>query len=209
MAERYSSMSRILMEFVDNSLDDAESFYDADARAYRRAVTIDVHVSREGRRIRIVDNCRGMAPTTLSRVVMRVGESRKRGVSFVNGQFGFGMQSFRAACARLTVRSRSRSSAEGAEAGTSGETMDRREDAMPGAHQICIERTQSDGFELEAVGFDELYGSALLDGTGTEVTLEGFDAQWVDDSFAPLPVSPAVGPRTPAMLGPAPWTPTL
>ena len=33
---------------------------------------------------------RGMSPDTLSRVVMRVGESRKRGASFVNGQFGFG-----------------------------------------------------------------------------------------------------------------------
>ena len=39
-------------------------------------------------------------------MVMRVGESGKRGASFVNGQFGFGMQAFRAACATLTVRSR-------------------------------------------------------------------------------------------------------
>merc|ERR1719506_3594827 len=106
MAERYSSTSRILMEFIDNSLDDAEALYDAAAAAYRREVSISVYVSRAERTLRIVDNCRGMSPSTLSRVVMRVGESQKRGASFVNGQFGFGMQAFRAACSTLTVRSR-------------------------------------------------------------------------------------------------------
>jgi len=77
------------MEFVDNSLDDAEALFDAATGAYTRDVTIAVYVSRVERTLRIVDNCRGMAPDTLSRVVMRVGESRKRGASFVNGQFGF------------------------------------------------------------------------------------------------------------------------
>ena len=92
MAERYSSTSRILMEFVDNSFDDAEALFDAGAQAYIRPVSIDVFVSRQRRTLRIVDNCRGMPPEVLARVVMRVGESRKRGASFVNGQFGFGMQ---------------------------------------------------------------------------------------------------------------------
>ena len=96
MAERYLSTSRILMEFVDNALDDAEALYDGEADAYLRPVTVDVHVSRAQGSLRIVDNCRGMAPDVLSRVVMRVGESRKRGASFVNGQFGFGMQARRA-----------------------------------------------------------------------------------------------------------------
>ena len=74
------------MEFVDNSFDDAETLYDSATGAYIRAVNIDVHVSRRERTLRIVDDCRGMQPDTLSRVVMRVGESRKRGASFVNGQ---------------------------------------------------------------------------------------------------------------------------
>ena len=34
MAERYLSTSRILMEFVDNALDDAEALYDGEADAY-------------------------------------------------------------------------------------------------------------------------------------------------------------------------------
>ena len=37
MAERYVSTSRILMEFVDNSLDDAENFFDHETGAYMRA----------------------------------------------------------------------------------------------------------------------------------------------------------------------------
>ena len=113
------------MEYVDNSLVDAESFYDHVAGTYRRAVYIDVFVSNERRTLRIVDNCRGMPPDVLSRVVMRVGESKKRGVSLVNGQFGLGMQSFRAACSTLTVTSRA---------------------AGDNAYRICVEREQGDGF---------------------------------------------------------------
>lgn len=120
MAERYTSTSRILMEFVDNAFDDAEALYEtqgingetgaetesetstesetesetaeSETAGYSRPVFIDVSVSRSERTVRILDNCRGMTPETLARVVMRVGESEKRGASFVNGQFGFGMQ---------------------------------------------------------------------------------------------------------------------
>ena len=56
MAERYSSTSRILMEFVDNCLDDAESLYDAEAGGYVRPITIDVFVSRASRTLRILDD---------------------------------------------------------------------------------------------------------------------------------------------------------
>ena len=141
MAERYVSTSRILMEFVDNSLDDAENFFDHETGAYGRAVDIRVYVSRNDRTLRIVDNCNGMAPDQLSRVVMRVGESRKRGASFVNGQFGFGMQAFRAACTTLTVKTRASSA--------------------PTTYQIRVRRDQSDGFALEAVD-DEFRDAAAV-----------------------------------------------
>ncbi|EOD29269.1 hypothetical protein EMIHUDRAFT_434638 [Emiliania huxleyi CCMP1516] len=167
MADRYGSTSRILMEFVDNSLDDAESLYEPAKGAYRREVRVDVFVSRRGRRLRIVDNSRGMPPETLARVVMRVGESRKRGASFVNGQFGFGMQSFRAACSSLTVRSA----------------------AADRAHQIRVERSQSDGFLLEPLAPTAPEAAALCGGSGTEVLLQGFDAQWVDESFTAAAVA--------------------
>ena len=155
MAERYSSTSRILMEFIDNSLDDAEAFYDTEAGAYSRSVSISVHVSREDRTIRIVDDCRGMAPPTLSRVVMRVGESRKRGASFVNGQFGFGMQAFRAACSSLTVLSRTSAPSEAG-------------GAPPAevAYQIQVDREKSGGFQLQLLKDDALAATGLAGTTG-------------------------------------------
>ena len=69
MAERYVSTSRILMEFIDNSLDDAESGYRPETTSYSQPVDIRVYVSRTKRSIRIVDNCRGMPPDVLSRWV--------------------------------------------------------------------------------------------------------------------------------------------
>lgn len=175
MAERYASTSRILMEFVDNAFDDAESLYDTNAGSYSRPVSIDVSVSRKERTLRIVDNCNGMAPDTLSRVVMRVGESGKRGSSFVNGQFGFGMQAFRAACSSMTVRSRS--------ALVGGKLLE----PAPPPFQIRVDRTQSDGFALEALEPRSAEAASLYSSTGTEVELSGFDSQWVDETFAMSP----------------------
>ena len=121
MAERYTSTPRVLMEFVDNAIDDAEAFYrrveqeggneaeegEGDAGesfgAYEREVEVNVFVCEESKRIRVVDNCRGMPREVLQRVVLNVGESKKRGVAFLNGQYGFGMQAFRTCCESLTV----------------------------------------------------------------------------------------------------------
>ena len=186
MAERYSSTSRILMEFVDNGLDDAEALFDSETGSYQREVTIDVFVSRASRTLRILDNCRGMSPDTLSRVVMRVGESRKRGASFVNGQFGFGMQAFRAACSTLTVRSSSSTMTttttttthlSSSTAGSSGGAP------KTSAFQIRVQR-EKDEFQLEPLPESAPEASALVGRTGTEVLLEGFDPQWVDESFS-------------------------
>ena len=82
---------------------------------------------------------------------MRVGESRKRGVSFVNGQFGFGMQAFRAACSSLTVRSRH-------ETADFGKLVN---EANNDVYQIHIDRAQSDGFALESLNGDDLDGTAF------------------------------------------------
>lgn len=185
MAERYSSTSRILMEFVDNGLDDAESLFDAESGAYSREVTIDVYVSRSRRTLRILDNARGMSPETLSRVVMRVGESRKRGASFVNGQFGFGMQAFRAACSTLTVRSSSSTPSSTTTTTThlSSTAATESAEAKATAFQIRVQR-EKDSFQLEPLPPTAPEASSLLGRTGTEVLLEGFDPQWVDETFS-------------------------
>ena len=109
---------------------------------YSRPVRIRVFVSQTQRTIRIVDDCRGMAPDVLSRVVMGVGESHKRGLSFVNGQFGFGMQAFRAACARLTVRSRHGGAGADFTVGGLGQ-------AAGDVYEISVDRSQSEGFMIQ------------------------------------------------------------
>jgi len=111
MAERYTSTRRILMEFVDNSFDDVEMFFDNSTNSYTRQVTIRVVVDRDQRSIVVIDNCRGMEADKLCKVTTDVGMSDKRMQSLANGQFGFGMQAFRACCKRLRVRSRTRSDA--------------------------------------------------------------------------------------------------
>lgn len=57
-----------------------------------------------------MDNCRGMSVMELQRLVERVGESSKKGVSWLNGRFGFGVHSFRAAAEALVVRTKQRGS---------------------------------------------------------------------------------------------------
>lgn len=111
MAERYTSTRRILMEFVDNSFDDAEAFFDEATDSYTRPVRIRVVVDPDQRTLAVIDNCQGMDPNKLAKVTTDVGMSEKRGQSFANGQFGFGMQAFRACCKRLRVRSRTGSEA--------------------------------------------------------------------------------------------------
>ncbi len=44
-----------------------------------------------------------MSEQGLLRIVQGVGDSRKRGKSWQNGQFGFGMHAFRAAAQRLAI----------------------------------------------------------------------------------------------------------
>lgn len=97
VARRYESTERILMEYVDNALDDAELLYREQGQAYPYEIHIDVTIDIENRSVTVRDNCCGMEKETLERIVRNVGESQKRGLTWVNGRFGFGVQAFRAA----------------------------------------------------------------------------------------------------------------
>jgi hypothetical protein len=57
---------------------------------------------QKNRTLRIIDNCRGMSPTQLNALVCSVGESKKKSVPWLNGKFGFGVHSFRAAAKTIT-----------------------------------------------------------------------------------------------------------
>lgn len=46
IAQRYTRTSRIIMEYVDNSLDDSEALFNASDKTYEREIKIDVYINR-------------------------------------------------------------------------------------------------------------------------------------------------------------------
>lgn len=107
IAQRYSRLSRILMEYVDNSLDDAEKLYHRGKKTYKRQIKIKIAIGLEPASVVITDNVNGMDRKQLTRLIQNVGESMKHS-RFTNGQFGFGVHAFRAACKHMRVVSRAK-----------------------------------------------------------------------------------------------------
>jgi len=140
------------MEFVDNSLDDAEELYQGSKR-YPYPIRVVVSFDTASKTLSVSDNCRGMNGEKLESLVTQVGESTKKGVPWLNGQFGFGLHSFRAAAKNCTVLSKTSSSK------AIGFTLSRS--------SLAIEQPE----EVEEFGSD----------TGTKVVLSGFDKHWWKD----------------------------
>lgn len=104
VATIYTDINRVFMEFIDNSLDAAEEFYDNKSNTYSKE--IDINIKFSGRFydeffVEIKDNCKGIAD--LERVVKKIGNSNKKDIPQVNGQFGFGMYSFLSVCEKLII----------------------------------------------------------------------------------------------------------
>jgi len=154
IAQRYSRLSRILMEYVDNSLDDAEKLFDRNTQCYQRPISIIVEIETKPGRVTITDNCTGMSNDQLCRLIQNVGESMKHS-KFTNGQFGFGVHAFRAACKNLRVCSRTEGNSE--------------------ISQININRSSN-----KFTGCLKAEDSKLTHRTGSEVVMFGFDNAWVD-----------------------------
>ena len=102
----YNDTNRIFMEYIDNSLDSAEDFFDSKANTYSKKITISLSLEgssyKEGC-VTIIDNCSGFK---ISKVVESVGYSVKQSQFSTNGQFGYGIYSFMAACEELKVFSK-------------------------------------------------------------------------------------------------------
>lgn len=205
IAQRYTRTSRIIMEYVDNSLDDSEVLYDAAKGEYSRPIEVDVRIHRqkaneakEGETsapqaaasaasvpshsmeslvnpeaakkkkdkkkkkeaedkvtVRCSDNCRGMTKEILSRLVVNVGESNKRGSKFTNGQFGFGVHAFRAAAGRIKFKTKVKGKR------TLELTIDRESEYFP--HPKNVKNEKEDGIQHES---------------GTHVEVSQFDNTW-------------------------------
>lgn len=146
-------MARILMEYVDNALDDAERYYNEESGIYSKNVKIQIGISHNPHCVVITDNCNGMSKQQLTRLIQNVGESQKHS-KFTNGQFGFGVHAFRAASKTLTVWSKT-------EGGDTYELHIDRESAVFNAPTI------SENFKIKHVG-------------GTQVMLRDIDATWIE-----------------------------
>ena len=156
IARRYESTDRILMEFVDNALDDAEALYRANAETYPFEVRIDLAVDVRHRLVTVTDNCRGMRQQTLERIVQNVGESQKKGITWVNGQFGFGVHAFRAAADSIQFRTKH----------------------AEGDHiELQLSRDQHRGIRRPWASSESFVTDT---GTGTSVTIGPIDEDWFE-----------------------------
>lgn len=154
VAKRYETTERVLMEYVDNALDDAEVLFRENGNTYPYPIRIDIAINRANRAVTIQDNCRGMRRETLERVVRNIGESQKRGQTWVNGRFGFGVHAFRAAAESVSFQSKHELSSN---------------------HTLTLQRDQHRGIK-EAKRLDDPFPTDR--GTGTIVAVTGFEADW-------------------------------
>ncbi len=108
IASLYNDVNRIFMEYIDNSIDNADVHYFSErTNSYSKRVKIDIQVignNYKDGQIIITDNCNGI--TNFTKVVESIGDSEKKNNRFTNGQFGFGIYSFMAACSTLIVSSK-------------------------------------------------------------------------------------------------------
>lgn len=105
IASLYNDTNRIFMEYIDNSIDSADhNFFDQTLNSYSRPIEIilkiDGRTVKDGR-VSILDNCFGI--TNFTKIVSHIGNSDKKEQAWTNGQFGYGIYSFMAACEKLEV----------------------------------------------------------------------------------------------------------
>jgi len=154
IAQRYTTLSRILMEYVDNSLDDAERYFNRETGIYSKNVKIQIGISHNPHCVVITDNCNGMDKKQMTRLIQNVGESQKHS-KFTNGQFGFGVHAFRAAAKSLTIWSKT----GGAD---TYELHIDRDSAVFNSPKV------SEAFQIKHVG-------------GTQVVLRDLDNSWIEN----------------------------
>lgn len=158
----YSDSNRVLIEFIDNSIDSAEKYFDVKNNTYKKPIKITLEIvgknTKDGSVI-VSDNCEGI--TNLESVVQSFGNSRKRGQAETNGQFGFGMCSFLASCEKLEITTKTENG--------KAERID-----------ILKQHFDVDNHESFLFGDIEFVKNFSID-SGTQITLSVFDKNsWKD-----------------------------
>lgn len=150
ISQQYSSVPhRVIMEFIDNSLDAAEEFFDSTSNAYTKPINIQIRINSISNEpsIEIEDNCTGILD--VGRLVHEIGNSSKKNNVWTNGQFGFGIYSFMAIAEKLCIYTKT--------------------DNMSGK-QLCLLRSMFDQDEAPSIEIDHYPAAAV----GTLVRLTGF-----------------------------------
>lgn len=107
ISDQYSSTPhRVIMEFIDNSLDSAEEYFNSATNSYEKNIKIKVTIGKyQGNQaILVEDNCTGIID--VKRIVQEIGNSNKKTNRWTNGQFGFGIYSFMAIAESLVIHTR-------------------------------------------------------------------------------------------------------
>lgn len=116
LSEGYGSLSKALMEYIDNAFDSAEDFYNEKTEQYTREVNIEILINRTKNEIIVRDNCEGMNFEIICGLANSINESEKKRReqkrAWVNGQFGLGAHAFRFFAQELRVTSQQKDSKE-------------------------------------------------------------------------------------------------
>jgi len=160
IATLYNDTNRIFMEYIDNSIDSAEEFYQEENNSYSKEINIVLRKTKD--QVIVEDNCFGI--TKFEKVVQEVGNSDKKAQPWTNGQFGYGIYSFMAACEKLKITSKLALDAS--------------------AKQISINRKQFNTDHQDDVQFPDLNFVEFSNSSGTKVELSGFDKKmWQQYNF--------------------------
>ncbi len=155
IATLYNDVNRIFMEYIDNSLDSAEEFYNSNLNAYSKKIEIKLTISGKNHKdgkVMIKDNCCGIHNFT--KVVRSIGDSDKKAQPWTSGQFGYGIYSFMAAAEKLEIISKTENS-----------------DAI----YIPIDKQKFEATNQKDVFFPDPVVVDLDTSSGTQVCLQGFD----------------------------------
>ncbi len=158
IASLYNDVNRIFMEYIDNSLDSAEEFYEQSNNAYNKKIEISLKIQgndyKDGKVI-INDNCFGI--TKFKKLVENIGNSDKKAQPWTNGQFGYGIYSFMAACSNLEITSKLQQD--------------------PKALYIPINKKQFDTDRLKDVYFPDPKKVTFSEESGTKIVLSEFEKE--------------------------------
>ena len=109
IASLYNDTNRVFMEYIDNSIDSAENFFNQDEEIYSKPIDIKIEhtgSNNKNSKIIITDNCTGMDSDGLLRIIREIGNSDKKEQPWTNGQFGYGIYSFMEICKNIEIISK-------------------------------------------------------------------------------------------------------